>query len=697
MLSLLPGMWRQGRLMAFAAMLALMAGLVVAPVARAQTVPPFTVDDMLKLDRVSDPQLSPDGTRVAFVVTEIDLENNGRNNDIWIVPVAGGDAVRLVASPKSDDRPRWSPDGTRLAFVSARDGAPQIYSVAVSGTTAQGEPTKLTSLATGASGVVWSPDGRWLAFVSEAYPECRDEACNARRLKEDEARKTGARLIDGLLFRHWNTWREGRFSHLFVMPADGSGPPRDLTPGAADVPPFSLGGPEDYAFSPDSAEVAFARKTDPVEAISTNSDLFVMRFTDPAAVPTRITTNPGADGGPVYSPDGRYIAYRAQERAGYESDRWRLMVFDRQAGTHRAATADFDRHVDEYVWRPDSSGFVIAADDQATLPLWQVDLGGTPKPIVTGGVNASLQLAADGKTVVFSRNTLTASAEIWRVAADGSGLAAVTRVNDAKLAPFRLRSGESVTYPGAGAAPVQAWIVKPANFDPTVRYPLLFLVHGGPQSAWNDGWSYRWNPQVFASAGYVVFMPNPRGSTSFGQAFIDGIRNDWGGKVFEDLMKGLDYAETLPYVDPERMGAAGASYGGYMMNWFLGHTDRFRALVSHAGVYNLTSMYGVTEELWFVEWEFEGTPWTNLEAYEKWSPHRYADRFATPTLVIHGELDFRVPVGEGFQLFTTLQRRGVPSRLLYFPDEGHWINRPQNSALWYRTFIDWMNQWVKGQ
>ncbi len=668
-----------------------------AAVAEAQPARPFAVEDMLALDRVSDPQLSPDGTRIAFVVTAIDLENNSRNNDIWIVSVTGGDPVRLVASPQSDDRPRWSPDGTRLAFVSTRDGAPQIYAVGVAGTSTQGEPTRLTSLATGATGVTWSPDGRWLAFVSEAYAECTDEACNARRLKADEARKTGARLIDGLLFRHWVSWREGRFSHLFVMPADGSAAPRDLTPGAADVPPFSLGGPEDYAFSPDSREIAFAKKTDPVEAISTNSDLFVIAFTDAAAAARQITTSPGADGGPVYSPDGRYIAYRAQQRAGYESDRWRLMVYDRQTAAHRPATADFDRHVDEYVWRPDSTGFVIAADDQATLPLWRVDLGGTPTPIVKGGVNASLQLAADGKTVVFTRNTLTAPAEIWRVAADGSGLTAVTRVNDAKLAPFGLRAGESVTYTGEGNTPVQAWIVKPPDFDPATRYPLLFLVHGGPQGAWSDGWSYRWNPQVFAAAGYVVFMPNPRGSTSFGQAFIDGIRNDWGGKVFEDLMKGLDYAEALPYVDRTRMGAAGASYGGYMMNWFLGHTDRFKALVSHAGVYNLTSMYGVTEELWFVEWEFEGTPWTNRESYERWSPHRFADRFKTPTLVIHGELDFRVPVGEGFQLFTTLQRQGVPSRLLYFPDEGHWINKPQNSALWHRTFLAWIDQWVKGR
>jgi len=243
--------------------------------------------------------------------------------------------------------------------------------------------------------------------------------------------------------------------------------------------------------------------------------------------------------------------------------------------------------------------------------------------------------------------------------------------------------------------PVQAWVVKPNTFKDGVKYPLLYLVHGGPQGAWNDGWTYRWNAQVFASAGYVVFMPNPRGSTGFGQKFTDEISNDWGGKVFEDLMKGVDYAEKLPYVDAARKVAAGASYGGYMMNWFLGHTDRFKALVSHAGVFNLTSMYGVTEELWFPEWDLGGTPWTNPESYAKWSPHTYAKNFKTPTLVTHGEIDYRVPVGEGLQLFTTLQRQGVPSRLLVFPDEGHWINKPQNAALWYRTFLEWMGRWVR--
>jgi dipeptidyl aminopeptidase/acylaminoacyl peptidase len=312
-----------------------------------------------------------------------------------------------------------------------------------------------------------------------------------------------------------------------------------------------------------------------------------------------------------------------------------------------------------------------------------------------GGSYGDLQIAADGKTLVFTRASLAAPAEIYKAGVDGRTITPVTYVNAKLLAPFDLKPGESVSWEGAGGTKIQGWIVRPNNFAQGQKYPLLYLVHGGPQGAWNDAWTYRWNAQVFASAGYVVVMPNPRGSTGFGQQFTDEISGDWGGKVFEDLMKGVDFAEQLPYVDRSRKGAAGASFGGYMMDWFLGHTDRFKAIVSHAGVFNLTSMYGVTEELWFPEWDLKGTPWSNPELYAKFSPHTYAKNFKTPTLVTHGELDFRVPVGEGLQLFTTLQRLGVPSRLLYFPDEGHWINKPQNSALWYHTFLEWMGKWVK--
>ena len=663
--------------------------LAFVPAMWAQTPPAFTVEEMLKLKRLSDPRLSPDGTRIAYVVTEVNLDRNWRGNEIRVAPLSGGTPQTFAGT-----EPRWSPDGTQLAYVGS-DSALRIH--------AFGTPMTKTprTMPNGVSGLMWSPDGKWIAFVSDVYPECSgnvvgDAACNEALNKKQAASLTKARVIDNLLFRHWTSWKDGRYSHLFVMPADASAPPRDLTPGRADVPPFSLGGPDDYAFSPDSKEIAYTTKTDPVEAISTNSDIFTIDHQTPGAKPKQITTAKGADSGPQYSPDGKYLSWRSQRRAGFEADKWTLMLLDRATDARTTVAGTFDRAVDAWAWTPDAKSVYVTVEDDGGANAYRVDVaGGAPKIILRGGSTGDVQVSADGKTLVFTRTSLTAPAEIYKANADGTGVTAVTSINKDALATFGLKPGESITYEGAGGAKVQAWIVKPNNFKDGQKYPLLYLVHGGPQSAWNDGWTYRWNAQVFASAGFVVFMPNPRGSTGFGQTFTDEISNDWGGKPFEDLMKGVDAAEKLPYVDATRKVAAGASYGGYMMNWFLGHTDRFKAIVSHAGVFNLTSMYGVTEELWFPEWDLGGMPWTNPESYAKWSPHTYAKSFKTPTLVSHGELDFRVPIGEGFQLFTTLQRQGVPSRLLYFPDEGHWINKPQNSALWYHTFLDWMNRWIK--
>jgi len=670
----------------------LCAFIVPQGVAVAQGPPAFTVEEMLKLKRLSDPQLSPDGARIAFVLTEVSLDANTRNNDIWVVPSAGGAAAKLAGTEASEDRPRWSPDGRQIAFVSTRGGSQQIWVIPAAG----GEARQLTSIATGASGVTWSPDGNWLAFVSEVFPQCEDAACNERELKARESSKVRAHLADGLMYRRWTSWRAGTYSHLFLVPADGSAAPRDLTPGAADVPPFSLGGPEDYAFSPDSKEIAFVRKTDKVEAISTNSDVFTLDLTASGAQPRQVTTGAGADSGPQYSPDGARLTWRSQARAGFEADIWKLNLLDRKSGARRVLAADWDRSIDSWAFTPDSAAVYVTVEESGQGRGYRLALAGgaPPRIVLRDGSNGDIQFGPGGKSIVFTRASLTAPAEIYRAAADGSGVAPVTAVNTAFLATFALKPGESVMYAGAGGTPIQAWVVKPNGFKEGVKYPLLYLVPGGPQGAWNDAWTYRWNAQVFASAGYVVFMPNPRGSTGFGQRFTDEISNDWGGKPFDDLMKGVDYAEKLPYVDAARKAAAGASYGGYMMNWFLGHTDRFKAIVSHAGVFNLTSMYGATEELWFPEWDLGGTPWTNPEGYAKWSPHTYAKHFKTPTLVTHGELDFRVPVGEALQLFTTLQRQGIASRLLVFPDEGHWINKPQNAQRWYATFLEWVGRFT---
>ena len=390
------------------------------------------------------------------------------------------------------------------------------------------------------------------------------------------------------------------------------------------------------------------------------------------------------------------IAFRAQMRAGYESDRWRLMVYDRASRVARNLTESFDRHVGDVAWSPDSRTLYFTAEDDARVPIYAVPAAGGPVRTVAGGASfGDLRAAPDGQTLVATVAALTHPAEVYRLGTDGSGLAAITHLNDAVLAPFHLAAGESVSYTGAAGKTVQAWVVKPPGFDPARRYRLLVLVHGGPQGEWGDGWSYRWNPEVFAGAGYVVFMPNPRGSVGWGQQFVDDINGDWGGKAYEDVMKGTDWAEALPYVDKGRTSAAGASYGGYMIDWIAGHTDRFRALVSHDGVFDLRSMYGGTEELWFAEWEFRGPYWENRELYERWSPSSFVQNFKTPTLVVHSERDYRVPLEQGLGMFTALQRRGVPSRLLVFPDEGHWVLQPANSVRWYQEVIGWLDRWTR--
>jgi dipeptidyl aminopeptidase/acylaminoacyl peptidase len=655
----------------------------------------FTAVEMMKLKRLADPQVSPDGRTVLYSATEIDLAAGTRNTDLWTVPLAGGEPRRLTQHPKSDSRGRFSPDGRRIAFVSTRDGAPQVYLLPLAG----GEPERVTSLSTGAEGVLWIDD-QTLLVKSDVFPDCgADDSCNKNKL--DEAGKpSSARVYDQLLYRHWDTWEDHRRSRLLVVPLAG-GPVRDLTPGERDVPPWSLGG-DDYAVSPDGKEVAFVRNDDPVEATSTNAELFVVPTSGGPA--KKIAGSPGYDGAPQYSPDGTMIAFKAQMRAGYEADRWRLMVYDRKAGATRDLSewsgADkkrftLDLHVESFAWSRDSKSLYFTVGRAGREPVFHVLASGGPAREVAQGNFTDLQSAADGRTLVAMSAALTHPGEVYRFGVDGAGVTALTKANDAQLARFGLLPGESVSFKGAAGKDVQAWIVKPPGFDPARKYPLLVLIHGGPQSVWADGWTYRWNAQIFASAGYVVFMPNPRGSVGWGQEFIDDINGDWGGRVYEDVMKGTDYAESLPYVAKGRTVAAGASYGGYMVNWIAGHSDRYRALVSHDGVFDLVSMYGATEEIWFPEWEFKGPYWENPEMYDKWSPSRFVAGFKTPTLVIHGELDHRVPLEQGLGMFTALQRKGVPSRLLVFPDENHWVLKPANSVRWYQEVIGWLDRWAK--
>ena len=699
--------------------------LAVTP-SHCQTRRPMTFEDMMKMRRLGDIDLSRDGKWVLFSATDVDLEKNTRTSHLWVVPTAGGKETALTASEAGESRGRFSPDGKQILFLSSRDDGQQIYLADFDGATGTiGEPHKLTDISTEADGATWSPDGQNILFTSSVYPDCSDDACNKQRDDERAASKVKARIFTSLLYRHWNAYVGDKRSHLFLVPASG-GTPRDLNPGDThEVPPFSLGGPDAYAFAPDGKEIAFEENLDPVPAISTHVDIFTLRLDDPAAKPVKITTSLGGNFSPAYSPDGKYIAFRSQARAGYESDKFRLSLYNRQSKQITEPMPEFENWVDEFAWEPNSEAIVFTSGDHGEEPVYQLQLGTKSGErlylvnISRPGEFGGLQFTANGATAVATKVTARQPAEIvsldlstvtWNSGAEWPrGIPniraiekQITHLNTALLAQLDLPSMDSFWFPSIGQVKVQGFIIKPPNFDPNKKYPVKFLIHGGPQGAWGDSWSYRWNAELLAANGYVVIMINPRGSTGYGQAFVDGVNGDWGGKPYIDLMRGLDYAErSFPYIDKTRECALGASYGGYMTNWILGHTDRFRCIVTHDGMFNPISAYGTTEELWFNEWEFKGKPWdyygkpASLDAYRKWSPALAAKNFKTPTLVVHGQLDYRLDVSEGFQLFTTLQRQNVPSKMLYFPDEGHWVLKPQNSQLWYKTVNDWVDQYTK--
>jgi dipeptidyl aminopeptidase/acylaminoacyl peptidase len=681
--------------------------LTISSLCFAQSKRPFTFEDMMALKRVAEPVPAPDGRWVAFAAQDVDLEANKKTPHIWLVPLAGGEAKKITDDPAGEDRPRFSPDGKKLIYTSARDGNAQIWIADFdSGNGAITNAHRLTSISTEADGAVWSPDGKNILFLSAVYPDCPDDACNKQRDDERAKSKVQAKVFTRLFFRHWNAFKDGKRSHLFVIPAEG-GTPKDITPGDYEVPPFNLGGQDMYAISPDGQEVAYTSNHDEVEAISTNNEIFIVPIMGGTA--KKISTSPGSDDTPLYSPDGKYLAWRMQKRAGYESDKFNLVVYDRKSGEIRNLTENFDRWVGSYVWWPNAQGLSFSAENEGEAPIYSVGIvnTGVPNEIVAGH-NDDLAVSPDGRSLLFTRMTIERPSEIYvfRVVAAGKFGAgsdskpaegdALTHLNDPVLSQVAMQPMEPFWFTGSANAKVEGFILKPPDFDASKKYPVEFIIHGGPQTMWGDVWSYRWNFELFAAQGYVLVLINPRGSTGYGQKFIDDINGDWGGKPYEDLMKGLDYAErTYPFIDKDRECALGASYGGYMVNWIMGHTNRFKCIVSHDGMFNTESAYGTTEELWFNEWEFKGMPWTNRALYRKWSPHLFVENFKTPTLVIHSQKDYRLDVSEGFQLFTTLQRLKVPSKMLYFPDEGHWVLKPQNSRLWYKTVNGWVDQYLK--
>ena len=655
---------------------------------------PITFDDMIKMHRVAEPQISPDGKWVVYTLATPDMDGNRNASNIWLVSTSGGAPAQLTQSGH-DSSPVWSPDGKTIAFLSSRSGDSQVYLLSLAG----GEAQKLTKLSTGADLVKWSRDGKTIAFTSTVYPDCKDDDCNSKRDAEKEKSKVKAHVAEHLLYRHWTHWNEGKRAHLFVVSADGSSAPRDLTPGAEyDVPPDERGGPSDINFSPDSKELCFTAVTDKMEAISTNGDLFTVPVAGGEI--KWITTQPGFDSEPVYSPDGKYIAYHAQLTAGYEADRWRVMLYDRQTGKNENLSEKFDRSAHELAWSADSKNIYFTAETETQKPVYAmaVHAGAEPKKIIADTYNAAITISADGKTLAFERTSLTMPAEIFAAASDGSGARQLTHHNDAILASLEINPPEMFWFAGAEGTKVQAMLIRPPKFDAAKKYPLLVLLHGGPQTMWSNAWGYRWNAEVFSAAGYVTLMINRRGSTGYGQKFTDEITNDWGGKAYVDVMNGVDSAlRKYSFIDGTKMAAAGGSYGGYMADWIATHNGRFKAIISHASVYDKVSMYA-TEELWFEEHDMQGTPWSNPESYRKWAPVTYAGelgKFKTPTLVICGERDYRVPYTQSLEFFSALQRQGVPSKLVVFPDEGHWVLKPQNAQFWYKTFLDWLALYLK--
>lgn len=661
--------------------------LILFPSTFAQAKRPMTPEDLYRIKTVSDPQVSPDGKWIAFTISVPDLEENNFNSDIWLMPVSGGKPLQLTRSPKADHSPRWSPDGKQIAFISSRDGVANIYLIRVNG----GEAKKVTSSQTDLYSPLWSKNGAYLICGSRVMSEERKVKEN---WTESALPKSEARTINYLLFRQWDRWLGDKRNHIFLVALE-DGSMRDLTPGDFDTPPVSLSSDHDFDVSPDVSQICFVKNVDPMLAISTNHDLFVVNIE--TGEEKKLTSNPALDSQPHYSPDGRYIAYGAMEKVGYESDRKRLAVYDRKEDKHLRLTESLDLSVGQILWAPDSRTLFFTAREHGCSSIYRVDLKGDIKKINDDGYNVQIDITPDGNNLVSIRSYNHMPNEIFSIPSSGGEATQLTYTNSKFLEELELPRLEEFWFEGAEKTKVHGFIQKPPGFDPNKKYPVVLTIHGGPQNMWADRFMTTWFTfQLVCSPGYVGVFINPRGSSGYGSTFREQISRDYGGRCFEDLMKGLDYVnQHYDFVDKKRQAAIGGSFGGYMVNWIIGHTDRFRCIVSHASLYNLISFYGATEELWFPEWDMGESPWEEPGLYEKWSPNLFAKNFETPTLVTHGELDFRVPFAESLQLFTALQRQGIPSRLVVFPDEGHVISGPQNNVRWWKEIHLWLEKYLK--
>jgi dipeptidyl aminopeptidase/acylaminoacyl peptidase len=649
----------------------------------------FTLPDLYKMKGVADPQFSPDGKKIAFVVTESFLEKGKTNANVYVMNADGSDIRNLTDNPASDNHPRWSPDGKLLLFISSRENGSQAWLI----TTEGGTPTRMTDFAMGVSDAEWAPDGKHLLFSADIFPDCgADNDCN----KYNDSTMTNgpiqAHVADHLFYRHWNFWKDGKNTHLFSFNI-GSKKYTDLTPGEYDSPSWELGA-SGFSYSPDGKEVCYVSDHSAVEAASTNKDLWIVSAA--GGTPSNITAdNLAYDGGPQYSPDGKYIAYTAQTIRGYESDRFRIVIFERSTGKKTTLTENFDNWVQNPTWSEDSKTIYFTAQEQGHIPLYKVDIK-TLKitKIIDLKTIDAFALSPDNKSIIYQRRSMGEPVELWSSSIDGKDIKRLTFFNKDLADQVDIRQPEELWIQSPSGSKIHTFVIKPHGFDPSKKYPVIINVHGGPQQQWVDGFRGDW--QMYPGSGYIEVMPNPHGSNGYGQEFCAEISKDWNGKVYQDVMAVTDSIEKLPYVDKDRIGAMGWSYGGYMMMWLEGHTTRFKAIASMMGTYDLRAMYSSTEELWFPEWDLGGTPWTSPDLYQKLSPSNYVQDFKTPCLVITGEKDFRLPYTGSLEFFTDLQKMNVPSRLIVFPNDGHWPNAVKSMPLYYIAHLDWFHKYLGG-
>jgi len=659
----------------------------------AQEKHPLTVDDLWAMKRIGTFDLSPDGRTIAFSVTTYSMDENKGKSEIYLINTDGSNLRPLIKSSKDETTPKFSSDGKMIAYLTDD----QIHTCRIDGS----DDAQITDFYTGVDDYRWSHDGSKFLIVSKVYPDCTSPDCNKNQDNELKASKLNVKVITHLMYRAWNRWLDGKRSHLFLFDAS-SKDFYDLNYLMHnDVPPLDLGSDNDFNFSPDDKEIAYTMNPNTTVAASTNNEIYIVDISgikqNEKAPSKLISQSKGNNNQPVYSPDGNYIAFTSMLVPGHESDQAFIILYDRKTGNLKYITKSLDRSVGEIEWSPDSRSIYFTANNEVNNSIYNIDVeSGKINLILNDHSNSGLALSSDGKSIYFKQQQSTLPHELFTLKVDGGSAKQITHLNKDRLDNIEMIAMETFWCPGAAGKKIQSIIIKPPFFDPSKKYPLIFLIHGGPQGHWEDDFHYRWNIELFASKGYVVIAPNPTGSTGYGQQFTNDVSKDWGGRPYEDLMKVYDYSlKNFKFIDSKNTFAAGASYGGYMINWIEGHTNRFNALVSHDGVFNTESMWGTTEELWFPEWEFNGTPWQNRKLYEKWNPARFIQNAKTPMLIVEGARDYRVPEEQAFQLFTSLQRLGVESKFLYFPDEFHFVIKPQDAKFWWNSVFDWFEKHKK--